>query len=254
MVLQKEPSLLLDCTIEMPAKNYPEGLFKIKSDFGNHIHITGIARSGTSLIKNLFLCFDNTIVCSAETLPDLSVHFQGSDEERLEILKNTEDWIITKQPKHSNFSEYKNISIIHMIRDPRDIITSLNNNAHPGTDKPWHWNSREFLLKNYFSKVKSLPEDFIKIKYEDLVSDPDKVQEKFVDIFGFNTLCKFSEWHKQKQIETDFYVKGMHGIRPISSDKVGRWKKTKYREEIVRIVEENPHIKDDLKEFGYEVD
>ena len=70
----------------------------MKKNFSNHIHITGEARSGTTLMKNLFRCFEDTVVVVGETNPDLSEFFQGTPMQRQEILDCFDKNVITKLP------------------------------------------------------------------------------------------------------------------------------------------------------------
>lgn len=231
----------------MPATNHPEGLSYLKKSFDNHIHITGVSRTGTTLMKNLFRCFKGTIVTPAETLPDLSMHFQWSNSKRRELLHNTKDLIITKQPGGATLTRYPGLRVVYMIRDPRDLLASVN-----PTDPSGPWHNKEFM-GGYFVKLDKVPLKFIKIKYEDLVSDPNSIQNFLAKKLDLVPAHPFDKWHELDFEEQDLYVRGMRGIRPISEEHVGQWKSCPWACDIYRWVRDNLHIKEGLKRYGYKV-
>lgn len=230
------------------APNVEEGLYHLKESFCNHVHITGQSRTGTTLIKNLFHCFENTVVTPGETYPDLSMHFQGTVEERRSLLEDVTSTIVTKQPgSYKLLKKYRDLQVVLMIRDPRDLLASINPTR---PDSQWHSYQG---LADYFKVVRSVPSNYIKIRYEDLVQKPDTVQELLTERLNLVPICSFSRWHELEFYEQDLYVRGMRGIRPISNEHVGQWRGSPFAEEIIRWVENNPEIAEGLEEFGYEV-
>lgn len=231
------------------AKNVQGGLAHLKSSFSNHIHISGPARSGTTLVKNLFTCFKNTIVIPAETLPDLSWHYQGTDNEREDILADTESRIITKQPGNVYpYNMYPDLRQMIMFRDPRDLMASVNPSD---TTRAWHSENTVNNVLNMFDAA--VKEGLLIVYYEELVTSPDTVQKIIEKEFGLEPICCFSQWHKQPVNETTFYLKGMRGLRSISAEHVGQWKTSPYREDIDKWVNETEGVVDRLKAIGYEV-
>ena len=93
---------------------------------------------------------------------------------------------------------------------------------------------------------------FVSVKYEDLVSDPDRIQTYLKSRVSFlRQTANFSEFHSIAK-PTKSSVAAMSGVRPISTTSIGRW-----REHLPRIraqVERFPEIVDVLIELGYEND
>ncbi|HEC64796.1 MAG TPA: hypothetical protein ENI23_05860 [bacterium] len=147
-----------------------------------------------------------------------------------------------------------NVYFIFVLRDPRDVITSL----YPSTGGKylvdfgsWLKNYEEFLsLKERFS------EDIIVIRYEDLITDPDSSQKIIADFIGACPDIPFSQCYKevgriQKLRVLEMSVE-MGGVRPIEIVRVGRWKCEKYKDRLNEQYKRFPEMNGILRSLGYQ--
>ena len=185
--------------------------------------------------------------------------------------------------KNYSFADLNNtIGVIHIVRDPRNIVTSVKNHFSINTEEDsvemlcdnYNWtgfanNEIPQLLSswsNHYNSWKKFPNNYLLIKYEDLVSDTSKeimriakylsnyfeyeISEKIVDEIKKNT-----SFENFKELET----KGKfneNSINEITGEKntffnlgpENNWKKILKKESIDKI--ENEFNKE-MKELGY---
>jgi len=144
---------------------------------------------------------------------------------------------------------------IQIIRDPRDQIISLRNLKMeiPITStvaKNWAYADITF---NYIAKKNK--DNFMTVKYEDLVTEPEKKLKEvndFLDIPYNSDVLKFHE--KKEEYKKQFSEKLLKNghkslLNPIKPDKIGLWKNklTTKEKEIIELITEKQ-----LRLYGYE--
>lgn len=139
--------------------------------------------------------------------------------------------------------------VIYMLRDPRDAISSRSHRNNREDKKIWgnlaDWKAHHAMAQELEDNT-----NFITIKYEDLVSSPDKVQTYLQQCMPFlKTKCLFSRYHLQAR-PSDKSDAALGGLRPISPVSIGNWKKNKPY--IKAQLEKYGDISDLLIELGYE--
>jgi len=210
----------------------------------SRIHIIGSGpRCGTTLLfQAIKVCFN---IDSA------------SDKEQSICVSNKTlgggDTILSKYPSEINIIDTairlnKRLYVICIIRDPRDMVVSFH-----GGHEDAYWASLRYwtMFLKYYGKLVN-NERFIMIKYEDLTTNPDMVQEYIADkIVDLNSKHKFSEYHLHANL-TEQSKKAMHGLRPIVPNGIGAWKKHLPR--IKQQISVHGDISNSLIQFGYEKD
>jgi len=198
----------------------------------NNILIIGGARGGTTLIKNLFSCFNDVHVLLGgeadslrfleEGLPSevtesnivLKTHYNQFDRDRLLLAR-----------------EQAGGKVLFLIRDPRDTVVSYVNKGGEGG-----WN---YLQGNCALVCETIDEiNPLLIRYEDLCRFPDETQQKIADYYGLEIAHPFSRGNERYQYtEKDRYVASMGGgydkdpLRPIDITSIGMWKTHQGREQ-----------------------
>lgn len=121
--------------------------------------------------------------------------------------------------------------LLHIIRDGRDVVRSLlNQNWANGDGKPLAICSSPVAAAKYWRQIleigrdaarssQSLNDQYLEIRYEDLVFSTERTARKIIDHVG-------ESWNP---VVLDFYLKEnpkhcKHIYRPISNSSVGRWK------------------------------
>jgi len=210
------------------------------------------------------------------------------NQKKIKFLK-THNSLISAFGK--NFTEPKyTLGVIYIIRDPRNVITSvknhndfktyeealnmmqndnavisdysyLNNHAKTNIINSWRINYQSWLRNNSYRRLL--------IKYEDILNNP---YQTFRDIVIFvNTICKFNDNFDEKKlnnsIETTSFKKlqelenqgkftesvySIHDNRKVKFFNQGPDNYWKKNLSYELILKMNDYYKDDLKKFNYE--
>ncbi len=141
-----------------------------------------------------------------------------------------------------------NLWVVFMVRDPRDVIVSRH---HLRPEAYWcHlgvWKQRYRKARRSWQHPR-----FIVIRYEDLVTDPDSVQERLVAQMPFlRPVRRFSEWGSADRVSSSSEL-ALGGARPITTDSIGGWQQKPGR--IASQILKHGPIATELVELGYETD
>lgn len=211
-----------------------------------HIHITGFARSGTTLMKNLMVCFHHTEVAPGEVkYEDVDHHVQcsglGVGVENL-VTKSPFDYVRANELCH-----IPNVKVIYMVRDPRDILCSINQATEEEEATP-SFNPGSVLAN--IACLEELDPKVLLVKYEDIVTKPEEVQSFLERECGLVSRISFEEGYLEfPDEEQDYMQRAMNGIRSLDTDSIGRWKLPDYKEKVENIVKYHPKIEDFINSF-----
>lgn len=206
------------------------------------IHIVGFGpRTGTTLLAEMMV---NSF--------DIDLHTKHESRIAKSPLRNG-NVFLTKSPKDILVVEpvlkfVKKLHVICMLRDPRDMIVSKH-----GRDKDRYWSNLQYW-NNYLPFYESLSGHprFLSLRYEDLVSQPDEVQETIISKMPFlKKMHRFSEYHKTAKPSSESLL-ALRELRPVSTGSVGNWRK--HKERVMGQILEHGSLNNDLIKFGYEKD
>ncbi len=206
------------------------------------IHVVGCGpRSGTTLIAEMMIaCFEIDLFMERErhitTLPD-----RPAD---IFLTKIPIDVLIIKPVLHL----MKNLYVIYMLRDPRDMIVSKH-----GADPDRYWASLKFwqTYTPYGDSLRNHPR-FITVRYEDLIMKPDMVQTDLMSKMPFlKKRIPFSLYH-ERAYPAEQARKALGDVRPLSMVNIGNWRRHLPR--IAGQLHQHGSISEDLIAYGYEPD
>lgn len=205
------------------------------------LHIVGCPRSGTTLMMELMAtCFESDGHCGHEMslfelptgAPTLYFSKQPSDIRYL-------DFVLDRDPQ---------LYVIFLVRDPRSVIASIH-----GSNRDQYFCNFRVWSECYNAGLRfQNHERFLSLRYEDLVSHPDKLQIDIEKKFQFlNRKCMFSEFH-QISTPTEDAAQALNGLRAVSNDRVKGW--TNHLPRIKEQLQRYPELGQVLFECGYEKD
>lgn len=228
-----------DCCSALGALDTTATIFAMKPI---RVHITGCApRSGTTLMMELFRdCFEIEAFGDHE----ISVFVKPRPEPNLYCSKRPQDILFI--PPLLRFDP--ELWIVFMMRDPRDVIVS-EHRLRPGS----YWCHLGLWRRRYqiARKLWSHPR-FTVVRYEDLASRPDAVQDLLEDRMPFlRRTQRFSQWGGEAQV-SEASERALGGVRPVSADSIGSWQRKKGR--IVNQIQTYGSIDQELIDLGYETD
>ena len=183
------------------------------------IYITGVARSGTTLLARMFHSFEGVYVINEEcNIYD----FSNCLSNKIIVGKRTENSIFSnilsnREIKNQlNLMNKKNIFIINCVRDGRDVVESWVKAWE--LYNPFAWMSGILQSEKYKNKIK------ITVKYEELINNPDKIQNEIMKLTGLEKNFLFSEYPKFvpeesfKSTDEKYKLRGLELEKKISKE------------------------------------
>jgi hypothetical protein len=213
-ILDQETPLALrrDRWYDYVVARRPNFVGMLKQNPKTRIYLAGCGRSGTWLTLCIMKMFQDTYVCEEERHYG---HFGVIDErpEKTQVVKRNQGaYRFLKEAPET-------ISIMYLLRDPRDVLTSSHNGQkYYISIERWSDEMRSFKeLLNQGRK------DLFVLKFEDIIESPDKEQQRLASNYGLSIENLASQFYcnlkPSKNIDTY-----MNGVRPIDSSVVGRWR------------------------------
>lgn len=207
------------------------------------VHIVGPPRSGTTLMLELMIT---------------GFQFSMAFNNEMSVLHLPEkippgDTICSKNPQDYRLVKHiidkdSGIWFISMLRDPRDVITSRHN-KRPGI----YWtNLRQW--QDWLNETTPFKQHdrFIEVRYEELVTDPDTVQQQLSEQIPFLQMTHpFSDYHKFAKPSLQS-LEAMGSIRAVNNNSVGNWRKHLPR--LAGQLQIHGPVTRELIELGYEND
>ena len=210
--------------------------------YPHRVHITGAARSGTTLMLALMLtCFEidgrnvrETRLWRARVAGRRIVLTKQPMDERLALL------LVRLDPR---------LHVIYMLRDPREAVVSIHGTA---PDQYWSnlraWRESVAAAKPWFDH----PRVHV-VRYDALARDPDGVQRALGAAMPFlNIVRPFSRFHDVAALQDDQWRAAMGSIRSVSPESLGSWRRhlPRLKAQLLR----HGDISDTLMALGFEKD
>lgn len=195
------------------ASSFPAALKAIDRAAGapkKRLLITGCGRSGTWLLAAMIGCFDGVAFMPAESPVGLFANMKQSRP--IHMVKRQHD-------TYKYFSRiHESLFVLHIVRHPYDVLTSR------------HLDQDRFITpENYRLEMEAYRDHLagrekgLTVRYEDLVAAPNDLQVKIAAEADLKGGMPFSEFYKNNNFD-DVTLKSMHGLRPVSTASIGKWK------------------------------
>ena len=204
------------------------------------IHIVGCPRSGTTLLLELMgSCFEVTERSQFE----FSIFKSFSAIRGVVVSKQPTD--IVHLPPLIQFDP--KLYVIHIIRDPRAVVASKHKAI-----KGYFSNYRIWKECETASRRLSGHPRFLQIHYEDLATDPDRIQQRISQAFPFlkcrHRFSEFADYAKPGKTAID----ALNGLRSVDAASICKWHQhlPRVKAQLLRF----PVLQEDLEYYGYESD
>ncbi len=261
--------MLLSTSRLLPDKTgFRQGL--LKSAGISRIHIVGCARSGTTMLHYAMAAFEDTILYDKEispwtypqTIECLGLagkYFLKKGNHKLVSKRNVSWWKKEHLEKLIEFKQRYDLILIHIVRDPRDVLTSrhkLSKNKFYLTPEKWHDSiSGGLMLDETFET----DPHYLTLKYEDVVCTPQKVLQTFNQKFGLTLNPMVEDWSHLASNLSRLKVKGkmeayMHKLRDFDPSTIRKWKNDISKKEyLARLMqsEYGNYIENFLNRYNY---
>ena len=202
------------------------------------ILICGPARSGNTLMLHLIGAgFRNVRICHGERVPEQSAGRPGR-------------FVVGKKPgavKHLErlLNEW-DLGVIFTMRDPRDSICSQHV-GKPFWLKPDRWITAAEKIKEYRDHPNALL-----VRFENLIQQPASVQGTLAAKFGLAFRRPFSECHQNFDAADKQGIQAMHGARPLDRSRIGHWRETEEKRQLVADAIRTTDLAHWMEVFGYD--
>lgn len=150
------------------------------------VYIAGCGRSGTTLLQRLMRCFEDSFVATGERPFTALLDLISRKEANLVVKRDATAWKILKEMPPA-------VHLIYCVRHPYDVLTSF----HPGARrsdqyyiKPSRWQQEYSAYRKYCRAMEIRP---IVVRYEDLITEPDRVQSHLAEGLGLKPRMAFTD-------------------------------------------------------------
>jgi len=182
------------------------------------VFITGCAKSGTTLLKDMFRSFGSTFVIEAETSVGSICKLKTKSVGKFDFVvgKRTWDTIYscgrlrdTDIDSQYHLLQSSDIIVINVIRDGRNVAKSLL--------KDWGWYSPFEWMECVRQSNEHNGIINLTVKYEDLLTRPDEIQNEIMVVTGMKPEHSFSDY--PNFIETTEQREKNYTFRPLDKSK-----------------------------------
>jgi hypothetical protein len=213
------------------------------------IHIIGCARSGTTMLHLAMACFANVTLSESESdvrYPfllkriGLALQLGWRPGRKFFVTKRDAGWLTPPciEPLIEE-TRRENIGLIHMVRDPRDIMLSQYDGSVRAPNRPYvtdeHWYTSIMAADRIFKALDGHKRKLV-VRYEDVVLDPLTTQQRFAATFGLepnaNALSIDRVKDNFQRLGIRFRgdeLKALNGLRNMDARSIGRWRNVEPR-------------------------
>ena len=231
-------------------KSFLVNELKKKSDI-QCIHIIGCGRSGTTMLHYAMSYYNNVYLYDKESIvnswPSKNFIFHlllnKYYKTQYYITKRSYGWF--KKTYIENLIYYAklfNIKVIDIIRDPRDVLTSIHSGGNSPDSGKYYISPYRWLMSIKASNIiKSHLEPlnlYLNIRYEDLVSIPDNVNltlKNYLNLKEKQGLNSFAELKNNinKYNNKLKMNKALNKLRKFDPNSIGKWYKDEEKEKYI---------------------
>ncbi|EAQ02883.1 hypothetical protein OB2597_15915 [Pseudooceanicola batsensis HTCC2597] len=227
-----------------------------------HLLVTGHNRAGSTLLYGMLQrCLDGFNIPGPEFPARAVLHMPGNTCSRRSFdIFDFEKIVAAAEGR-------KRLDMIVMLRDPRDILTSydprLPDDYACSADKSYFVAAQgrpEQLLPgvlqthariNETIEAGHLPQGVVLLKYEHLVSDPDRVQNLLATCLELEFTGRFGEVHKHERAGS---ASGASDTPGLTRERIEKWRAPHHRARIIDQFSRFPELHEIVIDLGYERD
>jgi hypothetical protein len=209
----------------------------------DRIHIIGCSRSGTTMLHLAMVCFKDVAISESESdiwypyLPQrigLVARIGWRPSRKHYVTKRHFGWFM---PQHVEDlieqTRLENIGLIHLVRDPRDVM--LSKHLRDNSGQPYvsieHWHRSILAADRIFEALKTHTRK-LTLRYEDVVRDPGGTEQRICAAFGLQRDTRTFSIDRVKdnveclgiQIENFRDTPALNGLRNMDERSIGRWR------------------------------
>lgn len=237
------------------------------------IIVCGFPRGGTSLFYNML----------SATLPRFRfAEFEEPAVHSLQLIGNCASKFpldVLDLPRLAERNPHrKRLIALIVTRDPRDVVTSrhplLPEEYFVGYEHSWWPQDRQFEswvhdaaglkhIDRAIRRTRHLTDiESMIVPFEEIVAEPDSVQERLIHAFGLPFDENFSDYHTRPQ-RLAYRYEGRRspkdsGLvrenRPADRRRVGKWRSSEHFDRIAQQVSAHPEFIELVRHYGYESD
>jgi hypothetical protein len=204
------------------------------------IHIVGCARSGTTMLHYALVAFADTMILhDAETkvwmspsirdCMNLVRRYAFDRRPRFLLTKRNARWHLPDEVARIIYStRMHGMFLINIVRDPRDVLTSHMDGREGFYVELERWQRSVEATERILEALTDHPR-ILTVRYEDVVGAPDRtgamLEERLRLRFrpGVRSFADL-EANVAQAGQTTGRATMMHGVRPLSTSSIGRWR------------------------------
>ena len=214
-----------------------------------HVVLCGFPRSGSTLLQLMIEACVSDVQTFGRERCSMEVAKYYVRRRPIVMSKRPSDIFAIKDLRKYYAGHAADLRVVLLTRDPRTVLTS----HHYSRPDDYYvdverWNA----IYDHFRWARDA-HDVTVVRYEDLVSQTDRVQRRLQEFIGWNVVRPFEDFHQA--VPKKFDTRALNGVRQLDSANINRWRHPKYRERIRQLLlDELPDLPRYLVDMNYESD
>ena len=219
-----------------------------------HLVICGFPRAGSTLLQLILRTCIKDIDGPPFECAAMDVALHNHYRKRTLVTKLPADIHAVEELRDYYKGKKAKLRIIVTVRDPRSVLTSKHS-AYPSFRgyyvDPKRWVEIYRVIKDLENDA-----DVYLLKFEDLLTDPQRIQAELTQFADLDVREDFEHYHTLAEKESrDSMTEGaLGGLRSLDRRVVDKWRDEKHSERISELIEELPEFAEACLHFGYEKD
>lgn len=211
-----------------------------------HVVVCGFPRSGSTLLQLIAETCVTGLRAFGEEAPAVTTALWAWRNHSVMLTKDPFDVFRVDEIREFYSSRSTQVRFVLTKRDPRDILVS----SHSRRPDSYYLTCAEWQAYYEHFEYARQGGDTTVIEFEQLVQHPADVETQLGAFIGWTIHRPFDRFHQA--VRKEFDITNLNGLRPLDPAAIHRWRESKHRERVCRILRELPKLPDILIDMGYE--
>ncbi|MFM7038156.1 MAG: sulfotransferase family protein [Planctomycetaceae bacterium] len=211
-----------------------------------HVVICGFPRSGTTLFQLMLEGCVEELGCHGRERRALDLATCGRRGHSVLLSKRPKDLFLIPEIREFYAPRGVRVQFILLHRDPRGVLTS----RHFSRPAEYYLSVEEW--RHYFAHWNwhRHDADVLSISYEELVQNPERVEQRVLKFTGWQARWSFQDF--VKHVPPGFDARALNTLRELDPSRLKAWGEEQHRERLVQLLRELPELPQCLIEMGLE--
>ncbi len=213
-----------------------------------HVVICGFPRSGTTLFQLMMEGCIEGPGCRGREIRAMDLAACGRRSHAALVSKRPKDLFLIPELREFYAGRGVRLQFVLLHRDPRSVLTS----KHFSRPAEYYLSAEEW--RHYYAHWnwhRGDP-DVLSVSYEDLVRDPDQVEQRVLEFTGWQARWRFRDF--VQHVPRGFDGRALNALRELDPSRLTAWRGEQHVRRLRELLTELPELPERLVGMGFEPD